>query len=160
MRVKLTDGEQAALWQRKGLTNNPEAFEKYLEVREHSLRRTKDGNYKARQLYEEAVALDPGFAMTYAVLAFTYVPDVVHGLSKDPGESLYKAYEMANKALSLDASLDTSNCALGLSGPESQPGRKTLRSRYRPGKSSAPEPYTPRELPWVVGRQLDVDEPE
>ena len=28
MRVKLTDGEQAALWQRKGLTNNLEAFEK------------------------------------------------------------------------------------------------------------------------------------
>ena len=33
MRVKLTEGEQAALWQRKGLTNNLEAFEKYLQGR-------------------------------------------------------------------------------------------------------------------------------
>ena len=30
MRVKLTEGEQAGLWQRKGLTNNLHAFEKVL----------------------------------------------------------------------------------------------------------------------------------
>ena len=114
MRVKLTDGEQAALWQRKGLTNNLEAFEKYLQGRMHSIQVTKDGNDKARPLYEEAIALDPGFAMAYAKLAYTHVVEAFFGWSKDPGESGRKACEIANKALSLDDSLDTTHYMLGL----------------------------------------------
>ncbi len=73
MRVKLTDGEQAGLWQRKGLTNNLEAFEKSLQGRQYGIQATQSGNDKARQLYEEAIALDPGFAMAYAKLAFAHV---------------------------------------------------------------------------------------
>ena len=114
MRVKLTEGEQAALWQRKGLTNNLEAFEKYLQGREYSIQGTARANDKARQLYEEAIALDPGFAMAYAGLAFTHVADALWGWSKDPRESGRKAYEMANKALTLDDSLDTPHYILGL----------------------------------------------
>ncbi len=114
MRVKLTDGEQAALWQRKGLTNNLEAFEKYLQGREYSASVNKRANAKARQLYEEAIALDPRFAMAYAALASTHVLDAQWGWSKDPRESARKAYEMANKALTLDDSLDTPHYMLGL----------------------------------------------
>ena len=51
-------------------------------------------------MFEEAIALDPGFAMAYAGLAFTHVMDALWGWSKDPRESGRKAYEMANKALS------------------------------------------------------------
>ena len=72
MRVKLTEGEQAALWQRKGLTNNLEAFEKTLQGRVYMYQATKEGNVKARKLYEEAIALDPEFALAYAGLAFTH----------------------------------------------------------------------------------------
>ena len=114
MRVKLTEGEQAALWQRKGLTNNLEAFEKHLQGREYTTQATARANDKARQLYEEAIALDPGFATAYAGLAFTHVADALWGWSKDPGESGRKAYEMANKALTLDDSLDTPHYVLGL----------------------------------------------
>ncbi len=114
MRVKLTDGENAALWQRKGLTNNLEAFEKYLQGREYSIQLTKDANAKARQLYEEAIALDSGFAMAYAKLAFTHAADAVWGWSKDPGESGRKAYEIVSKALTLDDSLDTPHYVLGI----------------------------------------------
>ncbi len=114
MRVKLTDGEQAVLWQKKGLTNNLEAFEKYLQGRMYSLQMmTKDANDKAKHLYEEAIALDPGFAMAYANLSQNHVSDAFWGWSKDPRESGRKAYEMANKALSLDDSLDTPHYCLG-----------------------------------------------
>ena len=63
---------------------------------------------------EEAIALDPGFAMAYARLASTHLTDAVWGWSKDPRESGRKAYEMANKALSLDESLDVPHFVLGL----------------------------------------------
>jgi adenylate cyclase len=114
LRVKLTDGGQAALWQRKGLTNNLAAFEKYLQGREYSIQATKEANDKAQRLYEEAVALDPAFALAYAHLAFTHFLNAQFAWSKDPGESARKAYEMANKALALDDSLDSPHYFLGL----------------------------------------------
>ncbi|MEW6114203.1 MAG: tetratricopeptide repeat protein, partial [Thermodesulfobacteriota bacterium] len=114
MRVKLTEGEQAALWQRRGPTNNLDAYEKALQGREYSFQGTARGYDKARHLWEEAIALDPGFAMAYAGLALTHVADAWYGWSKDPGESLRKAYEMANKALTLNDSLDMPHYMLGL----------------------------------------------
>jgi len=114
MRVKLTDGEQAALWQRKGLTNNLEAFENYLQGREYSIQQTRDANEKATKLYEEAIALDPAFALVYAKLAYTHFLNAVFGWSKDPSESGGKAYEMAKKAISLDDSFDSPHYFLGL----------------------------------------------
>jgi len=113
MAVKLTLGEQGRLWQKKGITNNLEAFEKALQGRECLFQQTAMADDKARQLFEEAIALDPGFAMAYAGLAYTYAADALWGWSKDPRESGRKAYEMANKALTLDDSLDTPHYILG-----------------------------------------------
>jgi adenylate cyclase len=114
MSVKLTEGEQAALWQRKGLTTNLEAFERALQGRECINQQTAMANDKARQLFEEAIALDPGFATAYAGLAYTYVADALWGWSQDPHESGRKAYQMANKALALDDSLDIPHWILGV----------------------------------------------
>ncbi len=113
MAVKFTDGEQAVFWQKKRITNNLEAFEKALQGREYCFQGTATAIAKGRQLFEEAIALDPEFAAAYAGLAFTYVTDATYGWSKDPGESLRKAYEIANKALSLDDSLDSAHSNLG-----------------------------------------------
>jgi adenylate cyclase len=114
MRVKLTDGEQAGLWQRKGLTNNLEAFQRHMQGRQYGSQVTESANDKAKQLYEEAIALDPKFAMVYANLAAAHLADSIYGWSKDPRESGRKAYEMANKALTLDDSLDTPHYVLGI----------------------------------------------
>jgi adenylate cyclase len=114
IRVKLTEGEQAALWQRKGLTNNLRAFEKYLQGRMYSQQATKEANDKSRQLYEEAIILDLEFASAYSELAFSHVVDAIWGWSKDPRESSRKAYENATAAITLDDSLDTPHSVLGL----------------------------------------------
>jgi adenylate cyclase len=114
MRVKLTEGEQAALWQRKGLTNNLEAFQRNLQGREYLHQGTASANHKALQLYEEAMALDPGYAGAYAGLALTHIQATVFGWSKDPRESGRMAYEFANKAVTLDDSLDAPHFMLGL----------------------------------------------
>ena len=45
---------------------------------------------------------------------YTHVVDAIWGWSKDPRESGRKAYEIANKALTLDDSLDTPHYLLGV----------------------------------------------
>ena len=55
-----------------------------------------------KQLAEEAIALDPEFAWAYYALASAHMMDVWLGLSKSPKESLEKAVELTQKAISLD----------------------------------------------------------
>jgi adenylate cyclase len=52
--------------------------------------------------------------MAYAELAWTHYVSAQFGWGKDPRESARRAYEAANKAVSLDDSLDTPHCMLGL----------------------------------------------
>ncbi len=51
--------------------------------------------------------------MAYSRLAYTNIADTIYNWSKDPRESGRKAYEMANKALTLDDSLDSTHYSLG-----------------------------------------------
>jgi adenylate cyclase len=99
MRVKLMEGEQIL----KGKPpRNLEAYLKYLQAKDYNLRFTVEGNIMGKQLAEEAIVLDPEFAGGYAILAGGYMMDVWLGLSKSPKESLDKAAELMQKAVSLD----------------------------------------------------------
>ena len=51
---------------------------------------------------EEAIALDPEFSGAYTLLCVTHFLDVSYGLSRTPKESIDKAAELAQKAISLD----------------------------------------------------------
>jgi TolB-like protein/Flp pilus assembly protein TadD len=98
LQVKLTMGEQA----RMGAdTGNIKAYEKYLKAREHYLRRTREESLVARQLFQEAIALDPEYAMAYVDVGWTYLDDIWLGMTKTPSESIAKAEEMARKAISI-----------------------------------------------------------
>jgi adenylate cyclase len=98
LQVKLTMGEQA----RMGAdTEDIEAYEKYLKAREHYLRRTWEETIVARQLFQEAIALDPEYAMAYIDVGWTYLDDIWLGMTKTPSESIAKAEEMVQKAISL-----------------------------------------------------------
>jgi adenylate cyclase len=99
MRVKLTEGEQVLGGKPP---RNLEAYLKFLQAQEYNLRFNIEGNIMGKRLAEEAIALDPEFAGGYAVLAGSYMMDVWLGLSKSPKESLDKAAELAQKAVSLD----------------------------------------------------------
>jgi adenylate cyclase len=80
----------------------------------YSILGTKDANAKGRKLYEEAIALDPEFTMAYVKLGYTHTADAIYGYSKEPAESGRKAYEIFNKALTMDDSLDCPHYFLGL----------------------------------------------
>jgi adenylate cyclase len=59
----------------------------------------RDDNFLAGKKFEEAIALDPHWAQPYALLSSVYAFDF--RLTQNP-ESLKKAYEYAQKAISLD----------------------------------------------------------
>ena len=98
LQVKLTMGDQA----RMGAdTGNIKAYEKYLKAREHYLRRSWEETLVARQLFQEAIALDPEYAMAYIDVGWTYLDDIWLGMTKTPSESIAKAEEMVQKAISI-----------------------------------------------------------
>jgi adenylate cyclase len=99
MRVKLTEGEQSL---RGKPPRNLEAYLKLLEAIEYIQRFNTEGNIMGKQLSEEAIALDPEFGGAYYTLASAHMMDVWLGLSKSPKESLDKAVELTQKAISLN----------------------------------------------------------
>ena len=103
LQVKLTVGEAARVYA-KG-TKNLEAYLKVLQANQYCRHVNKDDNALARKLAEEAIALDPQYAMAYSWLGFTHWMDVFFGSSKSPRESLNRAFELIKKAIALDDSL-------------------------------------------------------
>jgi adenylate cyclase len=103
MRVKLTAGEQARAFG-KG-TKNLKAYLKRLEAVELYYLIKKEANVRAKQLLEEAIALDPEFGDAYSFLAYCHINDALYGWSKSPPKSIKRAFELAQKAQSLDDSL-------------------------------------------------------
>jgi adenylate cyclase len=105
MQIELSEGEQVRQWL-KHATDNLEAYEKALQARSYALRGTKEGNVRARQLYEEVIALDPGYAGAYAGLGWTHFFDARFGLSDSRPKSIEMAFKHAQKAIELDETLD------------------------------------------------------
>jgi adenylate cyclase len=104
MRVKLTAGEQARLFT-KG-TKNLKAYLKHLEAVEPFFLYKKDANDRAKQLLEEAIAIDPEFSNAYSFLSACHWMDAMFGWSKSPNKSIKRAFELSQKALSIDDSLE------------------------------------------------------
>jgi tetratricopeptide (TPR) repeat protein len=110
LRVKLTAGENFHQWERG--TNNLEAYLKLLQARQ-VLNYTKEGVIGSQQLIKEAIAIDPQYAMAYRNLGVTYVIEHMMVLTKSPEQSLVRAMEMAQKAISLDGTLAEAHALVG-----------------------------------------------
>jgi adenylate cyclase len=111
LQVELTTGEEARVFG-KG-TSNLEAYLNVLQAGKYINRTNKEDNVRARQVAEQAIALDPGYAGAYVTLAWTHFFDVVYRSSKSPKESLARAYQLAHKAFTIDDSQAGSHIILG-----------------------------------------------
>jgi adenylate cyclase len=98
LQIKLTEGEMARMYSD---TVSIKAFEKYLKAGEHYLRRTKEDALVARQLAQEAIAFDPEYATACLLVGWTYLDDIWLGMTNTPSESITRAEEMAQKAISI-----------------------------------------------------------
>jgi adenylate cyclase len=111
LRVTLTEGEQARVYDRS--TENLDSFLKVLRGMHHYLRFNEEDNAVARQMFEDAVPLDPENPWAYTMLGWAHVMDVWYGSSESPEKSMEQASELAQKALALDETQDYAHSLLG-----------------------------------------------
>ncbi|WP_372677949.1 tetratricopeptide repeat protein [Desulfosarcina sp.] len=109
--VKVNQSERA-LAMRKG-TANLGAYDYYLQAYHHHYQRTLDGNIKARQLFQNAITLDPNFAAAYVGLAKVREHAVNFGYTEFPNVVLQEALDLAKKAVQLDNSNASAHGELG-----------------------------------------------
>jgi adenylate cyclase len=112
MRVQFTEGEWARAYS-KG-TKNLEAYLKLMQAYEKRQLFTRESQAQARQLAEEAIALDPSYALAYCHLVHSIVNGAIMSVYKNPEEMLARAMEMAQKAVATDESSGSAHIALGL----------------------------------------------
>jgi len=93
-------------------TKNIKAYLKWLKAHTLASRNEVD-NRLARQMSEEAISLDPEFALAYAQLGINSFNEVMNGWSKSPRKDLEKAFELAQKSISPDQSLALPHFLLG-----------------------------------------------
>jgi adenylate cyclase len=110
LRVKLTPDEQERF--RRAPTHNLEAYDFYLRGVESLGRVTKEATAQARQLFEQAIALDPQYAAAYAQRSVTYLLDWVWQWNQDR-QTLEQAFAAAQTAVALDDSLPLAHSVLG-----------------------------------------------
>ena len=109
LRIHLSGNEQQRL--ARAAATNPEAYRLYLEGRQLWHGRTPEGLKKSIELFRQAIAADPSYALAYSGLADTYniEPSYVDDLPSKQAELL--ADEAARKAIELDDSLPEAHTA-------------------------------------------------
>jgi serine/threonine protein kinase/TolB-like protein/Tfp pilus assembly protein PilF len=100
----------------KQYTENAEAYQLLLKGRFFLNRRTAEGLQKAIEYFNQAIVIDPNYALGYAGLADTYLllglPDATTG-ALSPQDSVPKARAAAEKALQIDSSVGEVYFSLG-----------------------------------------------
>jgi len=100
LEIKLTEGVQALVYHRT--TENLDAYTKVLRGREYIYSHQPEDLILARQVLQEAVALDPEYLVAWRYLAVSYLMEIWIGASESPAKSIERAEELAQKILSLD----------------------------------------------------------
>jgi serine/threonine protein kinase/Tfp pilus assembly protein PilF len=111
LKTKLSGADAAKV--EKNYTASTEAYQLYLRGRFYAIKRTAKDARQAIEYYQQAVAIDPNFALAFAGLAeanwflalYSY-PQV--------NEAVPRARELALKALALDNSLAEPHSVLGI----------------------------------------------
>ena len=100
LRVEVSEAERRRLAGRH--TRNLEAYDYFLRAQAALHTRQRADNEKARELYREAIRLDPRFARAYAGLARTYAADYRHQWTEQGPQALSRAAELAETAFGID----------------------------------------------------------
>jgi eukaryotic-like serine/threonine-protein kinase len=111
LKTKLSGADEERLTN-KG-TINPAAYQAYLKGRYFITRGTNEGQQQSLKYFQEAVGLDPQFALGYAGLADAYsLLGTLFRSSKSAEETMPKARAAAEKAIALDSRLSEAYTSL------------------------------------------------
>jgi serine/threonine-protein kinase len=109
LKVKLAESGTRFLVKR--YTENAEAYQLYLKGRYSYFKWTTAGFHRSVEFFEEAIALQPDYALAYAGLAESYSALWYFGDSS-PRQAVPRAAIAAEKALALDESLAEAHSAM------------------------------------------------
>jgi adenylate cyclase len=104
--------EQRGILVRKQ-TDNLEAYDNFLRGVEYFWNFTKDGNAKARQMFEKAIQSDPKYADAYAWLSYNYFISWFGQWSPDH-KDLDRALQFAQRSVAMDDSQPFAHSVLGI----------------------------------------------
>lgn len=108
--LKLTSEEKSLLTKR--YTENAEAHRLYIKGRYYASRLTREGFDKGIECFNQAIALDPSYALAYEGLAYYYLESL--DLLLPPCEAMPRAREAAKKALEIDEHIAESHTTLAI----------------------------------------------
>lgn len=109
LRVKLSGADEQRL--AKNYTENAEAYQLYLKGRFHWNRRTRKDIERSLEYFQQAIAMDPNYALPYVGIAEVFMTQQL--FPTQTHETMSKARENAQKALTLDRNSAEAHTALG-----------------------------------------------
>lgn len=109
LRAKLSGADEQRV--AKNYTQNTEAYQLYLKGKYHWNRRTGSDMDKALAYFQQAISVDPTYALAYSGLAETYILMPLYR-NEDPQAAFPMARAAAQKALQLDDGLAEAHTAM------------------------------------------------
>jgi adenylate cyclase len=158
LKVRLLSVEKKSI--EKKPTENTEAYTLYLKGRYYWNERMRDSNDKAVKCFEEAVKLDPNYALAYSGLADCYLIRSDRGWLS-PREAVPKGKAYALRAIELDPRLAEGHASLGLAFLQEWAWQKADREfekaiELNPSYASAHQWYGVHL--WMAGRYEEAKE--
>jgi eukaryotic-like serine/threonine-protein kinase len=111
-KLRPTHSRSEAEKQKNRYSQNSEAYQLYLKGRYHWLEFTPENHKRAAAYFNEAIALDPNFALAYSGLSDTFGASATNGWIS-PHEGYLKAKIASQKAVDLDDSLAEAHASVG-----------------------------------------------
>jgi serine/threonine protein kinase/Flp pilus assembly protein TadD len=97
----------------KRYTENLEAYNLYLKGRYELYKMTREGLDQSKQLFEEAIRLDPNYSLAHDGLAYCWYSEGFLGFVA-PKEAMPKAKASVRRAIELDESVAEAHATLGV----------------------------------------------
>jgi eukaryotic-like serine/threonine-protein kinase len=121
------------------------AYEAYLKYRFHQWRFTPEDSQRSRECLEQALSLDPGFALPYVGLADYHLALAAVGAMPSL-EAMPRARELAMRALEIDPDLPEAHAMLGIVASVLDFDWHELERRIQ--VATAREPLSPHLRQW------------
>jgi eukaryotic-like serine/threonine-protein kinase len=109
LRLRVTGEEETRLTKR--LTENPEAYQLYLKGLYNTKKFTKEGLLKGQEYFEQAIAMDPNYALALDGLSYNYA--IAEDFVSSPRDVMPKAKSSAQRAVQIDDTFGDAHANLG-----------------------------------------------
>jgi serine/threonine-protein kinase len=123
------------------------AYDAYLRYRSYQWKFTPEASQRSKECLEQALALDPGFALPYVGLADYHLALASVGAAR-ADQTMPRARELTQRALAIDADLPEAHAMLGIVAGQFEYDWVEADRRFR--LATAREPLSPHLRQWYA----------